>query len=214
MKKNILISTSFSIFLVGLAIVGSPALAALYQDNFRATITSSSGSTSGYNPFGLGVGTSFSWWIQYDTNTIQGIVGFSSQEANNQVTFLVPTGSGTKNITKINDWSYPDSGPYGRFNDYFFNPATTRLTEFNYGGQTNYPPNFSTLGPSDYLLIMDATTSFLFFVNGADYTFFYFNNGLANFTPANDRSPVPIPGAILLLGSGLAAMTVLRRRRS
>jgi hypothetical protein len=229
MKKNHLLSISFLIFLMVFAIAGSPALAAFYQDNFTASITSTnSGTTAGYNPFGLSDGsgatpaTTFQWWIQYDTNSIAGTPGSPSTiyfsghpiDSNNQVTFLVPNGSGgTKNITKINDWSYDDTsgGPAGVLSEYPFNAATTMWNEFNFGGNTNYPGSFD-LGPYDYLLIMDASTAYLAFINPDtdDYTYFYFDSGLEN----PNRSAVPIPGAILLLGSGLAAMTVLRRRRS
>jgi hypothetical protein len=206
----------FLVLALSLAIGIGPSTAAIYQDTFTATISSESvGPSGGFNPYGLSAGDTFSWYIIYDTETVNGAgwLPLSGYSSINQISIAVPrnipAGSSPQIFTKTMDDNYGAT--------YFDNPYGNMT-----GGALTGLAYFSSLilsSPYTGYLTLDFNTTgspALYFdpPSGASvYSAFFVNLGLGSFDPSTDRQVVPIPGAIVLLGSGLAAMTILRRKR-
>jgi hypothetical protein len=107
------------------------------------------------------------------------------------------------------DYSYGAgqfNGAWGYFSPGGFNPTSSRLQDLFYGGDNDVCTlNFFT----------NTSTFELFFsLSNAAWSLFTFNPGLDSFDPLTDRhSAAPIPGALVLLGSGVAALAILKRRQ-
>jgi hypothetical protein len=137
-------------------------------------------------------------------------IAFSGYYPTNQVSFAIPkSGSPPQILTEKMDYSYGAGkydGPWGSFSAGAFNPSASRLESLYYGGDNGVCTlNFFT----------DASLFELFFSSSSSrWSAFTFDPGLATFDPSPDRHVVPIPGALVLLSSGLAALAILRRRQA
>jgi hypothetical protein len=188
-----------------------PVEAALYTDTFSAAITSATHAGTGYNPYGLNSGMTFNWSMTFDTNTIPfGVITFSGYYPSNHLSFAIPkSGSVPQILTEKMDYSYGAgqfNGAWGYFSPGGFNPTSSRLQDLFYGGDNDVCTlNFFT----------NTSTFELFFsLSNAAWSLFTFNPGLDSFDPLTDRhSAAPIPGALVLLGSGVAALAILKRRQ-
>jgi len=196
---------------LGLIAGGSPAEAALYTDTFSATIISATHAGTGYNPYGLNSGMTFNWAMTFDTNTVPfGIITFSGYYPSNHLSFAIPkSGSAPQILTEKMDYSYGPgqfNGAWGYFSPGGFDANTSRLKDLFYG---------STNGVCTLNFYTNTSVFELFFsLSNAAWSLFTFNPGLDSFDPIADRhSAAPIPGALILLGSGLAALAVLKRRQ-
>jgi len=196
---------------LGLIAGSGPAEAALYTDTFSAIITSATHAGSGYNPYGLNSGMTFNWAMTFDTNTVPfGIITFSGYYPSNHLSFAIPkSGSAPQILTEKMDYSYGAgqfNGAWGIFSPGGFDANTSRLKDLFYTGNNGVCLlNFYT----------DVSVFELFFsLSNAAWSLFTFNPGLDSFDPLTDRhSAAPIPGALVLLGSGVAALAVLKRRQ-
>jgi hypothetical protein len=193
---------------LGLVAGSGPAAAALYTDTFSATINSATHVGAGYNPYGLADGTNFNWSMTFDTDKIAGSsISFSVNNPTNQLSFAIPkSGSPPQILTEKMDYSYPAGqfgGAYGYFSLGGFSASSSRLEALFYGGDNGVCTlNFYT----------DASLFELFFSSSnAAWSLFTFDPGLTAFDPGTDRTVAPIPGALVLLGSGMAALIILRR---
>jgi hypothetical protein len=198
------------IITLGLVIGSSSATAALYIDTFSATITSATHAGSGYNPYGLSNGMTFNWMMTFDSNTIPfSTISFSGYYPSNQLSFAIPkSGSAPQILTEKMDYSYGAgqfNGAYGYFSAGGFDASSSRLEDLFYSGNNGVCLlNFYT----------DASIFELFFsLSNAAWSLFTFDPGLASFDPGTDRTHAPIPGALVLLGSGVAALAILKRRQ-
>jgi len=195
---------------LGLIAGCGPAEAALYTDTFSAAITSATHAGTGYNPYGLNNGMTFNWSMTFDTNTIPfGVITFSGYYPSNHLSFAIPkSGSAPQILTEKMDYSYGAgqfNGAWGYFSPGAFNASSSRLDDLFYGGSNGVCAlNFYT----------DASIFELFFsLSNAAWSLFTFDPGLAAFDPITDRHAAPIPGALVLLGSGVAALAILKRRQ-
>ena len=198
------------ILALGLVAGNGPTAAALYTDSFSATINSATHAGTGYNPYGLANGMTFNWSMTFNTDTVPvNTVVFSGYYPSNQLSFAIPkSGSAPQILTEKMDYSYGAGkfdGAYGYFSAGGFNTSSSRLTDLFYGGDNGVCTlNFYT----------DASIFELFFsTSTAAWSLFTFNPGLDSFDPGTDRHHTPIPGALVLLGSGLAALAILKRRQ-
>jgi len=218
--KKLRFSTFFLLILaVGVLIGSSPASADIYQDNFTARISSQSDGPGGaFNPYGLSAGQTFSWYIVYDTSTVNvaGWLPLSGYSSINQISIAVPRniplGSSPQIFTKTMDDMYGTGyfdNPYGMMTGGVLTTLSYYSSLVLSSPYTGYlTVDFNTTGSP--ALYFDPPSQ----QNGAySYSAFFLDLGLRNFNPNTDRQVVPIPGALVLLGSGLAALTILKRRR-
>jgi hypothetical protein len=224
MKQFRFLTMSFLVLALGLVISIGPSSAAIYKDNFTATIIDIENSPHGaFNPYGLsgpdpGPATTFNWYIVYDTSTIQNISGYlplSGYSSINQINIAIPTpGGGLQIFTK--EMEDPLSYGNGYYNDPsgYIKPAVDgKLSSLSYWAEA------LLVSPHDGNITVDfifpGFPSLQFGPNDTSnrYSVFYLDLGLSSFNPLTDRQVVPIPGALVLLGSGLAALTILRRRQ-
>ena len=210
MKQLRFFTMFFLIFAWGVVIATGPASASLYQDNFTATITKVTNGGGGFNPFGLVKSQEFSWNIVYDPAPINSggsVVVFSGFYPTNQISVFIPrSGTTAQLFTKTDDELYsndPLGNPYGVF-------TGGNLTELVYN--FNQKP-LSSPYTGAISIVYDAAE--IWFESGTIgiYTKFNFDPGYDGFNPGTDRQVVPIPGALVLLSSGLAALAILRRRQ-
>ena len=214
MKKLRFSKLFFLLLALGLFIGTCPASATIYQDTFTAMILNvSNGPLGGFNPYGLVKFQEFTWSIVWDTNTINGpnltgLVGFSNLFPANQISIAIPrNGNSPQIITQLDDSLYgkqhpsdPIGNPYGDFTA----GQLTALT-FYTGMIKPIPDGYGGAMEVDYM------AQELWFYGGTvnEYTKCIFDPGYETF----ERQVVPIPGALVLLGSGLAALTILKRKR-
>jgi hypothetical protein len=204
--KQLRSSTLFFLLLtLGLFVGTSPVAAALYMDTFTATIGKPTNYGTGFNPYGMYEGQTFSWSIVYDEATINvaGTIRFSGFYPTNQISIAIPRPGTPQIFTQMDDDLYGPGifdNPYGVFDtisgnfidlDYVFNQ---KLLSSPYTGAI-------TVDYYNYLIWFEDGT-----VNATKLPF---DAGYGAF----DRQVVPIPGALVLLGSGLAALTILKRRK-
>ena len=211
LRKPGFLANFFLALTLGLIAGSGPAEAALYTDTFSAIITSATHAGSGYNPYGLNSGMTFNWAMTFDTNTVPfGIITFSGYYPSNHLSFAVPkSGSAPQILTEKMDYSYGPgqfNGAWGYFSPGGFDANTSRLKDLFYG---------STNGVCTLNFYTNTSVFELFFsLSNAAWSLFTFNPGLDSFDPIADRhSAAPIPGALVLLGSGLAALAILKRRQ-
>lgn len=216
MKQRSYLTMFLLVLALGLVTGINPVTAAIYQDTFTATISSQSdGPGGGFNPYGLSAGNTFNWYIIYDTDTVNGAgwLPLSGYSSINQISIAVPrntpSGSSPQIFTKTMDDNYGTTyfdNPYGNMTG----GALTGLAYYSslilsspYTGYLTL--DFNTTGSPALYFDPPSGTSV--------YSAFFVNLGLGSFDPSTDRQVVPIPGALVLLGSGLAALTILRRRQ-
>jgi hypothetical protein len=206
--KQLRFSTLFFLILaVGLIICASPASAALYQDTFTAEVYKATNYNGGWNPYGLPTTSSwtFTWSIVYDESTINaaGTVRFSGFYPSNQISIIFPRPGTPQIFTQMDDDLYGPGwldNPYG-----WFDKASGNFLELAYVFNQKPLPS-----PYNGYLSITFFDNEIWFEDGiSKATRFYFDPGYETF----DRQVVPIPGALVLLGSGLAALTILKRRR-
>jgi hypothetical protein len=200
----------FLLLALGLFIGTSPASAALYQDTFTATIDDIVNKGGGYNPYGLAESQQFTWSIVYDPLTIlsNGVCFFSSKYPTNQISVAIPrSGNSPQIFTQLDDALYndpimPGYNPYGEFT------VGEPISLFSLGYYTGM-----LMLPSPYTGAIEVD------FNSNEIWFYMGTPGIsttAKFDPGYEtyqRQVVPIPGALVLLGSGLAALTILKRRK-
>ncbi len=194
----------------GLVAMNAPVVAALYTDTFSATIIAVTHAGSGYNPYGLADGMNFNWAMTFDTNTLIGSsISFSQYHPANQLSFAIPKSAYPPQIlTEEMDYTYhyggQFDGAYGYFSPGGFSVSSSRLEGLFYGGDN---------GVCTLSFYTDASIFELFFsISNASWSLFTFDPGLDRFNPGTDRTTAPIPGALLLLGSGVTALVILQRR--
>jgi len=199
----------FLLLALGLFISTCPASAALYQDNFTASVLGIQQTTPAgpYNPYGFTIGQQFSWHIIYDTATLGGgiTIFFDSSHPTNQLYIPIPRpGLSPLIFTQVDDDNYPDF-PLGL---YQFGALQELQHSIGFNSPIFLPP------PDDGAISYDWNQGLLYFdgPNG-EGSLIRLNTGIFAFNPDTDRQVVPIPGALVLLGSGLAALTILRRRQ-
>ena len=205
--KQLRFSKLFFLLLVLCLFFGTnPVSAMLYQDTFTATITTIQNQGGGYNPYGLVANQQFTWSIVYDPATINaaGNCFFGSNNPSNQIYIAIPrSGNSPQIFTQLDDALYndpymPGFNPYGEF-------SGGELFSLGY-----YTGMLMLPSPYTGAIEVDFFQKGLWFYMGTPgiQTTAYFNPGYETF----ERQVVPIPGALVLLGSGLAALTILRRR--
>jgi hypothetical protein len=185
-----------------------PASAALYQDNFTATVTGIQQTTPAgpYNPYGFTIGQQFSWHILYDTATIMGsTLTFDPSHPTNQIYIPIPrSGLSPLIFTQVNDDNYLGGFCQGIY-------QFGALQELQHSIGFNF---IIYASPYDGAISYDWNQGKVYF-DGPDGegSLIYLNTGIFAFNPDTDRQVVPIPGALVLLGSGVAALTILKRRK-
>jgi hypothetical protein len=216
MRQRRYLAMFLLVLALGLAIGIGPVTAAIYQDTFTATISSQSdGPLGAFNPYGLSAGNTFNWYIIYDTATVNGAgwLPLSAYSSINQISIAVPrnipSGSSPQILTKTMDDNYGT--------DYFDNPYGM-MTGGALTGLAYYSSLILSSPYTGYFTLDFNTTGMpaLYFdppSGQSVYSAFFVNLGLGDFDPSTDRQVVPIPGAMVLLGSGLVTMMILRRRQ-
>ena len=205
MKQLRFFTLSVLVLALGLVVGGGPASAAIYQDNFTAKILGVQTVGNGpYNPYGLSLNQEFSWHIQYETPIIGGTIMFDASHPNNQLYLPIPrSGLSPLILTQANDDYYPD-WPLGEYSG-----GQLQSLQYNVGWVKEVFPS-----PYSGWLSLDFNAGLMYFdATDGGSSKITLNFGLGSFNPDTDRQVVPIPGALVLLGSGLAALTILRRRQ-
>jgi hypothetical protein len=205
MKHLRCFSTFFLVLAVGLAFSIGPSEAAIYKDTFTAQITNVFNSGGGYNPYGLVDNQNFSWYIIYDESTINpaGNIFFTGYYPTNQISVAIPrSGDSPQLFTQLDDSLYDDSpngNPYGVF-------SGGQLIELGY-----YVDQFPLSSPYTGRISVDFFANEIWLESGTagKYTIIDFDPGYDNYA----RQVVPIPGAMVMLASGLIALTILRRKQ-
>ena len=192
----------------------------------QTTISGTVSSEEGHDFFGISRGDSVSFTYKYDN------------EGTSMHSFYLDGSIQTYDMTQAASWSFPyhfmsdasvllSSNIVSLINDSFYDYQTTytqnSVSEFEYRDGTTYRNYYSIVG--NYSVVLQEVisgpggNSNFFRVESSDYMTNYSSYRLDNvqfshiaapgITPPD---PTPIPGAVWLLGSGLAGLIGLRRR--
>jgi hypothetical protein len=187
MKKHI---TAFLIALF-LIFVGSAAHAALVTENFTGTIASADDG----NPFGVTTTDTFTWSATYDLDYLSEYGQINIGE-NSDMQFSVTVGSQT--FSEEEDIMYTwGGGPL-----LLFDTDSDNIIGISFIVIEDYA--FRSIGEAFYIYAGSAGNQELGLGIGDDANLLV--------TGTFDFTPVPVPAAIWLLGSGLAGLAGLRRR--
>jgi hypothetical protein len=216
MKKTHL-AVIIGILMLVVGFTAGPVQAAIYCDRIEVEIVEDyyTPYPSDFNPWGLAFGNTSDIILTYDPTTISssGYIEFSSAfSPTNTFSAAISGTSGGGVFNETHDDGYYDGSPNGWLNltGGVYDPASS---DWDFLAYYAY---FASPGLSRAELYIDTDgDSYLGLYNGGSYQELLLDVKLAGFDPADDRNmcTVPIPGTLMLLGSGLAGMMALQRRR-
>lgn len=233
--KQLRLAKILTVFIILFGLVAGPVQAAIYQDVLTVTTVGLFDPTGAGNDISLNVlgldlfnfGQSFDLTMTYDSDTYfigaAGGFAFGALRPANIMSLTISgtLGSVTFNETMDNFFNYtppfpvpPSQIPNFQGPKAFYMPAdpfdavASHWTNVQYSAQRADVPGVSSVS----LFLDDTVENSLSFLGGGAGLYIELDVDFAGFDPQTDRTAVPIPGTLLLLGPGLVGLLSLKRR--